>query len=179
MGRGLAASCLLAFLGTACTPSSPPAPTTSPVVATPTPTENAQEREQRIAYQAAEASYREFRAEYRRVTAAGGAGEASAEMKTTAAGPYLADATKVIKAYRATGGYTTGTTLIGYVHAAGYSASSVVLDVCEDETSVKTFNSDHKQVAKNGILVLHLDVRRLNGSWKIWDFSGHKEESCA
>lgn len=187
MGHRLAArglvvgSCLLALLGTACSPTDPPAPTPSSNVpsASPTPTENAQEREERLAYAAAETSYREFRAEFREVTGAGGASKPSSIMKQTASGPYLADATKVIMAYKETGGYTTGTTRIGYIRGAGYSTSSLILDVCEDETSVKTFNSERKQVARNGVLVLRLDVRKIEGSWKVWDFTGQKEKGCA
>jgi hypothetical protein len=89
-GRGLlVGSCLLAFLGTACTPSDPP-PTPPTTVASATPTENAQEREERLAYQAAEASYREFRAEVERVYSRGGAAKPTAVMKATAGGQYLA-----------------------------------------------------------------------------------------
>jgi hypothetical protein len=177
MGRGLVVgSCLLAFLGAACTPSDPPPPPPSSSV--PTPSENAQEREERIAYEAAETSYREFRAEFRRVTAAGGASKATKEMKATAGGPYLSDATDVIRAYKDTGGYTVGTTKVGYLRPAGYSTSSLLLDVCEDETSVKTYNSKHKQIATNGILVLRLDIRKSDKKWKIWNFSGEKEKTC-
>ena len=174
--RTLAVACLMTVVGAGCTPDSPPPPPPTPAV--PTPTENAQEREQRLAYEAAETSYREFSVEFRRVTAAGGAKRATNQMKATAAGPYLADSVKTIRAYKKTGGYTTGQARFGYVRPAGYSRTSLILDVCEDETSVRTFNAKHKQVAKNGILVLRLDIHKINGYWKLWDYSGKEDESC-
>src|SRR4051794_5512423 len=174
VGRSLvAATCLLALLGTGCTPDTPPP--TPPPSTSPTPTENAQEREERLAYEAAETSYREFRTEFRRVTSVGGATKATNQMRATAAGPYLDDATEVIRAYKDTGAYTSGNTTVGYIRPAGYSSSSLLLDVCDDEADVKTFNSKHKQIARNGILVLRLDVRKLDGMWKVWDFSGQEE----
>lgn len=180
-GRALAVgSCLLAFLGTACTPSDPPAPPAASSVpsAAPTPTENAQELEERLAYAAAEKSYRDFRAEFRRITGAGGASKATQKMKDASGGPYLADATKVIRAYKDTGSHTEGDTRIGYVIPAGYSDESLLLNVCEDETAVKTFDAKNRQVARNQVLILQLDVREIDGLWKVWNFSGHQEKSC-
>ena len=81
-GRGLVVgACLLAFLGTGCTPDDPPPAPPSTTAPSPTPTENAQEREERLAYEAAEKSYREFRAEYYRVLGSGGAKSSTPAMK--------------------------------------------------------------------------------------------------
>ena len=168
---------LLALVGFGCTPQTTPPPP-PPQTAT-SPAESAQEREERLAYEAAEKSYREFSLEFRRITARGGAAAATPKMKSSAAGPYLANAVKVIKAYKDTGGYTKGTVNFGYIRPAGYSPDSLILDVCEDERSVQTYNSKNKRVATNGILILQLEVKHDSGTWKVWDYTGKEAESCA
>ncbi len=102
-----AAACALA-LG-ACTgqPTPGPTPTLTPTVVE-TPPETAAEREQRLAYEAAEKSYRTFRAELGRVLRAGGAKEATPLMKQTAGGPYLKEFVEVIQAYKGLGDTTRG-----------------------------------------------------------------------
>lgn len=179
-GRGLVLGVsLLALAGFGCTPE-PVTPTPPPTsAASATPTETAQEREERLAYEAAEKSYREFSAEYRHVTGAGGAAEPTERMKDTAAGPYLADAAKVIEAFKETGGYTKGSARFGYIRPAGYSTKSLLLDVCEDETGVQTYNAKRKQIATNGILLLQLEVRSIKGQWKVWDYTGKEAKTCA
>src|SRR4051812_20183044 len=99
VGRSIVgATCLLALLGTGCTPDTPPP--TPPTSTSPTPTENAQEREERLAYAAAETSYREFRAEVERVYSTGGATKPTKAMTATAGGSYLASYQEVSVAYR-------------------------------------------------------------------------------
>jgi len=177
MGRGLVVgSCLLAFLGAACTPSDPPPPPPSSSV--PTPSENAQEREERIAYEAAETSYREFRAEFYRVLRAGGAKSATAKMKATATGPYLKNFTEVAQAYRGQKSHSVGTETIGYVRPAGYDSKSLILDVCEDSRSVKDYSNSGKYQSSGEIRTARLEVRSVNGVWKVWDGDGKKVDSC-
>src|SRR5215210_5677041 len=84
------ASCALLA---ACTPADGTIPTppaaTSPT-ASATPPETAQEREERLAYEAAEKAYRTFAAEYARLQRkVGGNGEPTEIMRDNAAGPYL------------------------------------------------------------------------------------------
>jgi len=182
-GRGLVVgSCLLAFLGSACTPSDPPAPPPSSDVPaaspTPTPTENAQEREERLAYEAAEKSYREFRAEFYRVLSKGGAQSATPKMKATAAGPYLKNFTEVAQAYRGQHSHSVGTEKTGYVRPAGYDSKSLILDVCEDSRAVKDYSKSGKYQASGEIRTARLEVRNLNGTWKVWDGNGKKVTAC-
>src|SRR3954447_5092383 len=95
--RLVVGTCLLALLGSGCTPDTPPpAP---PANTSPTPTENAQEREERLAYEAAETSYREFRAEYRRLSSSGGTRTATSTLKRTSGGPYLKELLGVLQAF--------------------------------------------------------------------------------
>lgn len=173
-------ACLAALLASGCTPTGGPSPSPAPTTSapSPTPTENAQQRDERLAYAAAEKNYRDFRIEYRRVTDAGGARAATPMMEANAAGPYLAEAVKVVRAFREAGGHTQGRPKFGYVRPAGYSPTSLLLDVCEDESSVETFDSKNHQIATNGILVLRLDVRKSGSSWKLWDYSGKEQKSC-
>ena len=177
-GRGLlVGACLLAFLSAGCTPDEPTAPPSSSAP-TPTPTENAQEREERLAYEAAEKSYREFRAEFYRVLRAGGAKSATPVMKATASGPYLKYFTALAQAYKGEGAYSTGTELTGYVRPQGYSPNSLVLDVCEDSSKVRDFDRSDKQTGKGEIRTAQLEIRQLDGNWKVWDGTGKKVSSC-
>ena len=85
-----ALACALVLVG-GCSPDAPdPNSTPSPQpTVQPTPPESSAEREQRIAYAAAEKSYRAFMAEINRLGREGGASQPTARMKETAAGPYL------------------------------------------------------------------------------------------
>src|SRR3954447_16625275 len=97
-GRLAMVAAVLVLLGSGCTPDPGPQPTPTPVA--PTPSENAQEREQRLAYEAAEKSYRTFRAEYQRVLGRGGAASPTKQMRETAGGAYLKETAKVAEAYK-------------------------------------------------------------------------------
>ncbi|GAA3563599.1 hypothetical protein GCM10022197_18960 [Microlunatus spumicola] len=169
-------ACLATLLGSACTPADPPAPPATS--SAPTPTENAQEREERLAYAAAETSYREFRAEFYRVLGAGGSKSATTKMKATAAGPYLKYFTELAQAYRGEGVHSTGTERTGYVRPEGYSADSLLLDVCEDSTSVRDFDRQGKQTGKGEIRTARVEVRKIDGVWRVWDGTGKKASSC-
>lgn len=167
---------LLALVGFGCTPDTPPpAPPTSTAA---TPTESAQEREERLAYEAAEKSYRDFRAEFYRVLRAGGAKAATPEMKRTAAGPYLKYFTEVVQAYKGEGNRSTGSERARYIRHSGYSATSLILEVCEDSSGVKDFARSGKQIGKGEIRTAQLEVRKLGGVWKVWDGTGERTESC-
>ena len=177
-GRGLlVGACLLAFLSAGCTPDEPTAPPSSSAP-TPTPTENAQEREERLAYEAAEKSYREFRAEFYRVLRAGGAKSATPVMKATAGGPYLKNFTDVAQAYRGQQSYSRGTERTGYVRRAGYESTALVLDVCEDSRNVKDYSKSGKYQGSGEVRLARLEVRKVGGDWKVWDGSGEKVISC-
>jgi hypothetical protein len=173
-------SCLLAFLASACTPGDPPAPppTSSAPVASPTPTENAQEREQRLAYEAAETSYREFRAEVERVYSKGGAAKPTTAMKATAGGPYLKSYQEVSEAYLDLKHHSRGPLEIAYVHHDGYSPSELILDACEDIRNVVTFDAKGKKLYAGDVRKVHLTVRSVAGTWKVWSGKGEQVSAC-
>ena len=178
-GRGLlVGACLLTFLSAGCTPNDPPPAPPSTNVPSPTPTENAQEREERLAYEAAEKSYREFRAEFYRVLGAGGAKSATPVMRATAAGPYLKNFTEVAEAYREQKSYSRGAEVTGYIRRAGYESVSLVLDVCEDTRNVKDYSRSGKYQGRGEVRVARLEARKVSGAWKIWDGKGEKVTSC-
>lgn len=176
-GRGLALGVtLLALLGAGCTPeTTTPPPVTSTSA---TPTESAQEREERVAYEAAEKSYREFRAEVEHVYARGGADKPTAMMKATAGGQYLNSYQEVSEAYRDLKHYSKGQLKIGYVHRGGFSSSELILDVCEDGRSVITFDRRGKKLYTDDLRKLQLKARLVDGAWKIWSGTGEKSTSC-
>lgn len=176
-GRGFVLGVsLLALLGAGCTPDTktpPPATSTSA-----TPTESAQEREERVAYEAAEKSYREFRAEVERVYAHGGADKPTALMKATAGGQYLKSYQEVSEAYRDLKHYSKGQLKIEYVHRGGFSSSELILDVCEDGRSVTTYDRRGKKLYTDDLRKLQLKARAVDGTWKVWSGKGEESASC-
>lgn len=184
LGRGLVAVTLVGLFGAACTPDpGPVTPTPSAVsTATPTvsasPTETAQEREERVAYDAAEKAYRTFRAEYNRVLRAGGAKEPTAVMKQTAGGEYLKTFTEIVQAYKGLGSYAEGTERTVYVRPSGYSPKEIAMQVCEDSRQVKDFVKSGKQVGVGELRTATIEVRRVDRNWKLWSGSGQSVKSC-
>jgi len=163
----------------ACGPE--PTPTTSPTpspVATQTPTESAQERKQRLDYEAAEKAYRTFRAEFNRVLQAGGSKSATKVMKENAGGEYLKSTEEVVQAYKGLGGKQIGDELIVYVRPAGYSPKSVIIETCEDTRKVKALDKRGKSLGPGEVLALQIEVRQLRNQWKLWSGSGRKVKSC-
>src|SRR3954454_8462186 len=125
VGRGLVTAALLCLLTAQGCSADLGSPSPSPTAPTHTPTESAQQRQERLDYAAAEKAYRTFRAEYGRVLRAGGAKEPTRVMKATAGGDYLATFTEVIRGYKQLGSREVGTEKIVYVHRAGYSERSI------------------------------------------------------
>src|SRR4051812_42967822 len=126
VGRGLVTAallCLLTAQGCAADLSSP-SPSPSPTPPAQTPTESAQQRQERLDYAAAEKAYRTFRAEYGRVLRAGGGKEPTRVMKATAGGDYLATFSRVIRGYKAIGSRDVGEEEVIFVHPGGYNRGS-------------------------------------------------------
>lgn len=167
---------LLALLGAGCTPdTSTPPPATSTSA---TPTESAQEREERIAYEAAEKSYREFRAEFNELLASGGAKKATAKMQSTAADSYLKQNLEVVQAYKGLRYHQEGADKIIYVHKGGYSPSSVVLLTCEDASGARTIDKRGEVVGRGDVRTLELEARKTADGWKLWSGTGSKVKTC-
>ena len=177
--RLLAGACLLTFLSAGCTPDDPPPPPPSTSVPSPTPTENAQEREERLAYEAAEKSYREFRAEYNRVLASGGASKPTKLMLENAGGPYLAELQSGSEAFRGLHHYTRGTEKIASIRPDGYSPDEVIMQICEDSRGVTTFDAKGRKLYGGDLRELSLVFRLKEGRWKAWTGTGMKVAECA
>ncbi len=168
-------------IAAACTPEDGPLePTPTPTSATPSPspTETDQEREERLAYEAAETAYRTFRAEYDRITTHGYSPTTSQVMRDNAYGPYLKGYDEFIKGRRADKVRSTAPINIVYIKRDGYSSKEVILNVCEDGSSVRLLNSKGKMVGKGSVVEGKLTVRRQDSRWKIWDVDQKVVESC-
>ena len=172
-----AAAVLTTLLTTACTPDAGTAPSPSPVATTPIETD--QEREQRLAYEAAEKAYRTFRTEFRRVTESGGAKEATPVMKENAGGEYLRELTEDIKAYKSVGYRTEGGEVLAYVRRGGFEAESLILVACEDDRKVRTVDTAGKVIAKGDVLILDLEVRKVKSRWRVWSGQSREATSCS
>src|SRR3954454_11000792 len=127
VGRGLVTAALLCLLTAQGCSADLGSPSPSPTAPTHTPTESAQQRQERLDYAAAEKAYRTFRAEYGRVLRAGGAKEPTRVMKATAGGDYLRDFVEIIQAYNGLGSYRTGQERIVYVRHSGWSPSEIAM----------------------------------------------------
>lgn len=177
LGRGLAAMTAIVTLCAACTPEPGPTPTPTPS-APASPTETELERQERLDYEAAEKSYRTFRAEFGRVLRAGGATSATPEMKRTAAGSYLKNFAETVQAFEGLGGYDRGAEKILYVRHGGYSSDSLILNVCEDSRDVRTYDEGGKQVGVGELRTAQLEVRKVKTAWMLWSGEGKKVASC-
>ena len=177
LGRGLAAMTVIVMLSAACTPDPEVPPTPSPSIPA-TPVETEQERQERVAYEAAEKSYREFRVEYGRVMEAGGASKPTRLMEQTAGGSYLKEIMEVVEAYKGFGDHKEGTETIVYVRPAGYSPKSVLLDVCEDSRKVKSLDKNGKSTGVGELRTIRIDVQLKGSQWKLWSGEGAKVEKC-
>lgn len=177
MSRRLAAMTLLASVTAGCSPDPAPTPAPPPPVSQ-TPTESAQEMQQRVDYEAAEKAYRTFRGEYNRVLRAGGSNKPTQVMNRTAGDGYLEDVQRVAEAYKGLHYHQAGEEKVTFVKRGGYSTSSIALDVCEDTSSVRTLNNKGNVVGRGEMRRLRLEIERRSGSWKIWSGSGKQVDSC-
>lgn len=178
----LAAVCAL---GTGCVPSAAPVPSPSPpspappsASPVPTPTENAQEREERIAYEQAEAAYRAFGAEYDRLAEAGGALMPTATMRRYAGGPFLKAYARVLRQQKEIGARARGRVRVAYVKPAGYSPTSLLLSTCEDGSGIRIFDARGKPLGSGAIAQAQVTVRKQTGAWLLWQSTEKKVDSC-
>lgn len=175
----------LAVLLSGCQPAVPPSPsptTPAPTPAptpTPTPTENAQEREERIAYEQAEAAYRAFGAEYDRVAAAGGSMEPTAAMRRYAGGSYLRAYARVLRQQKEIGAVAKGRAVVAYVKPSGFEPASLLLASCEDGSKIRIFDAKGKLLGTGVVARLQLTARKVSGSWLIWQSKEEKVRECS
>ncbi|GAA1431046.1 hypothetical protein GCM10009616_17200 [Microlunatus lacustris] len=173
-----AVALLCAIVLGGCTPDPGVTPSPSPTVSSASPVETDAERQERLDYAAAEKAYRTFRAEFGRVMKAGGAKSPTMTMKQTAGGDYLAEFSEIIQAYRGLGLKTVGDERIEYVRQAGYSATRVSLEVCEDSRLVQEVDSAGKSSPAGELRTALIEVRRVGGAWKLWSGEGKKVSTC-
>ncbi|HYI58790.1 MAG TPA: hypothetical protein VEX66_11520, partial [Microlunatus sp.] len=132
-----------------CNPDPGPTPSGSPTAApsvspsakpSPTPTENAQEREQREAFEAAEKAYRTGFAEVGQLSTRGGVSDPTRTMRQTMTGEYLTFQMSQLELFKKQGLRATAVGQIGWLRASGYSAESLHLETCEDFRKVHLVN---------------------------------------
>lgn len=178
LAAGVSPLLLLCALVGGCTPEpiSPPPPP-SPTVS-PTPSENAIDRQRRLDFEAAEKSYRTFRAEYGRVMRAGGASKPTPVMTATATGEYLDAFVELTEAYKGLNLRETGKEKIVYVRPNAHSSTSLLFDVCEDSRGVKTIDDDGRVTGEGEIRTAKLEVNKTSGRWKVSSGVGVKVATC-
>ncbi len=175
-GRILAALILVGLLASGCTTPPPPPPTPS---ASQTPTESAIERQQQLDYEAAEKSYRTFRAEISRVAKAGGSSRATTAMKATAGGPYLDEYVNLLRAFKEGAFHDEGDEKIVLIRRGGYSNNALILDTCEDSRSVITYDANQEVFGKGELRTAKVEVRKSGNFWRVWQGDGKKVNKCA
>jgi hypothetical protein len=166
-----------------CTPAdgtipAPPPATSAPASAT--PPETTQQREERLAYEAAEKAYRTFAAEYARLQQqVEGTGESTKVMRDNAAGPYLKAMNGFLRTKAKRGTHSDSAVRIAYILPGGYSPDELILLVCQDGSNVKVLDSSNKMVRRGTVSKLNIYLRPISGRWKLW--SAHQEvvKSCA
>jgi hypothetical protein len=165
-----------------CTPADgtiPAPPPATPASASATPPETAQQREERLAYEAAEKAYRTFAAEYARLQQQDeGTGGPTKIMTDNAAGPYLKAMTGFLNYKINHGTHSDRAIRIAYVKRGGYSAEELVLYTCEDGSAIKVLDRKGKQIGHGGTSELKLYARPVDGRWKIWDGDQTEVAKC-
>ena len=166
---------ILAVLLAGCVPTSSPSP--SPSLPSPTPSENAREREERIAYEEAEAVLREFRAEFGRLLNDGGASTPPESLTRLAGGEMLTSAALSLRQAHELGARSIGTARLVLVSAAGYSGASVTIKTCEDGRQVRILQGK-KELGRGSVVEATYEVRRGGASWRVWSTTQNEAKSC-
>ena len=175
----ISATCVLLA---ACMPADgapvPPPPVSQSAVSA-TPPETAQEREERLAYEAAEKAYRTFAAEYARLQQqAEGPNRPTRLMTDNAAGPYLRAMRNFLRYKAKNGRHVDKAVRIAYVHPGGYSKEELILLTCQDGSKVRVFDKSGKQIGRGSVSKLTLHARPVSGRWKIWSATQEVAKSC-
>jgi len=178
--RGLVMVLAAGLLVSGCNPDPGPTPSGSPTAApsvspsaipSPTPTENAQEREQREAFEAAEKAYRSNFAEVGRLATKGGADMPSAIMKRTSTGSYLDLQMQSLKYLASEKAKASEGGVLAWVRKDAFSPERVTLTSCEDYSSVRLITRSGETVAPENsgerIAAQTLTVVEVSGDWKV------------
>jgi len=162
-----------ALLG-ACTPEPPQTgstPASTPTPSASTQTESPVEREQRLDFEAAEKAYRAATAEQSRLYRRGGAQKATAALKETATGEYLAFSVRQLRSVKKQRLKITGRLVIVGIERTAWKDGSVILTSCEDGSSTKVIDKAGHDVRPKGpaLGVQELTVVKQKQRWLVSD----------
>jgi hypothetical protein len=147
---------------------------------TPTPTENAEERKQREAFEAAEKAYRSNWAEAGRLSVAGGADEPTQLLLQTSSGQYLADTMQSLQSIKKEKLRASGPGELVWVRDGAYSTDKLVLRGCEDYRSAVLTKQNGDIYTPEGTRVYDqtITVLKVKGAWKLNDQDTKQVAGC-
>jgi hypothetical protein len=153
----------------------------APTPSASTPTESPQQREERLAYEGAEKAYRDFTAEYGRVTTTSYSPHVTPKMRETATGSYLRTFSGFLKLRRKRQLRSVGELKVGWVRRVAYSPPKrVLLWVCEDGSGTFLRTKDSRRGRKGIVTTLDLTVTFDGSRWKVAEGDNQKVvKSCA
>ena len=152
-------------------PTAGPVPSASSPAASPTPTENAQERQQRVDFEAAEKAYLAASREGSRLAMSGGASKPTKVLLEHTADRYLEAQMSGLRSLKERGLRTDSPPGLTVKASGGWSPTTLGLTACEDASGVRLLSKDGQEVAKdrNRRLVQALTATKVDGRWKITD----------
>jgi hypothetical protein len=178
---------VLGLLVAGCTPDPGRTPTVTPVPSvtsatpSPTPTENAQERQQRLDFEAAEKAYLTAFAESGRLAVAGGVNKPTKVMLANTDGFYLDVQLNDLKVLKKNGWHADRPSTTTVMSDGGWSPDELGLTACEDGSKLRLLDQQGKEVAKDRPMrfVQTLTATRSDGRWKITDVESKAVEDFA
>lgn len=165
---------VLGLLVAGCTPDPGPTPSVTPVPSvtpSPMPTENAQERQQRLDFEAAEKAYLTAAQETDRLAIQGGASKATQALTQNTMGAYLDFQMEGLRTLKEEGWRTDRAGVVAVTGLGGWSDRELTFTACEDSSRVRLLNKDGKEVQQDRPrrFVQELTATRAGGRWKISD----------
>lgn len=165
---------LAALLAGGCTPESGPTQSTSPspvmsVSPPPTPTENAQERQQRLDFEAAKEAYLAANAEADRLMMAGGARKPTKTILATTTGAYRRALMNALQVFKQNGWRSDRPIPQVVGSHGGWSPTELDLAACEDTSEVMYLDKKGKEVLtdRERRYVHSLTAKKTKTGWKI------------
>jgi uncharacterized protein YciI len=139
----------------------------------PTPTENAQERQQRLDFEAAEKAYLTAFAESGRLAMSGGTSKPTKVLLDNIGGQYLAGQLNDLKVLKQNGWRADRPSTTSVSADGGWSPEELTLKACEDGSKLKLLDKNGREVGKDRPMrfVQTLTATRDSGRWKITDVS--------
>jgi hypothetical protein len=150
-------------------PTAAPTPSASSPATRPTSTENTQERQQRLDFEAAEKAYLAADAEVHRLAMRGGASEPTKVLLENTAGRYLKARMGALRTLKSREWRTDRPTTVTVTADGGWSQDELQLTACEDASNVRLLDEDGEEVAKDRQrrIVQTLTATKAQGRWKV------------